>query len=166
MRQGRSVFSRVPHARSSVLALAVIAAALLGACSGSGGGSLGGAPSGLDRADWVGIWRGQEPDVVGTADVETTLQADGTFSSLARSERAGTVTRMWGNWEIRSGDPALLRFTIKGHDPTQFCGPLGCTPVLAPAGVTWAFRFIDRNTVALRGSGCASTGCEVTYRRG
>lgn len=163
MRARRPVPIRMPHQRLALLALAVAAATLLGACSG--GGSLGGVPSGLDRADWLGVWRGQEPDVVGTADVETTLQPDGTFSSLAKSARAGTVTRMWGDWAVRSGDPALLRFTIKGHDPKQFCGPLGCTPVLAPAGVTWAFRFIDRNTVALRGSDCASASCEVTYRR-
>ena len=127
----------------------------------------GGAPDGLDRQAWVGVWRGEQPDLVGRSQIETVLMANGTFTSQSTNEQAGTYLTVWGEWDILTfTDRPTLRFTIEGHQPDEWCGPLGCQTVMVPTGISNHFEFVDRDTVVLWDPLCEGADCRVVYQRG
>jgi predicted small lipoprotein YifL len=122
-------------------------------------------PLGLQASDWIGVWRGQEVNEFGVAQSETVLMSDGSFANQTSNPQFGSLVTSWGTWQIVAAADPFLRFDIDGHEPTEFCGPVTCTPVLMPAGVSQLFVFLDRDTVDLWTSDCASATCRVTYTR-
>lgn len=127
--------------------------------------TVGPAPMGLAAGDWIGVWTGEEINEFGVAAAETVLMADGSFTNLTIDPSFGSAVRLWGTWRIVAGAEPFVRFEIEGYEPTEFCGPLGCTPVRRPPGVSQQFVFLDRNTVLLWTSDCSSASCKVTYTR-
>jgi|GEM_PF-1562437 len=95
-----------------------------------------------DRKDLVGVWRGQVPAAFGLTQVELILQENGEYSSATLAQ--GVMSRHWGQWRLVSG---VLRLDIKGAEPREWCGPLGCSPIVWPEGETWPFEMPDPNTL-------------------
>lgn len=159
----------------------VMALVLVGCASGGPAGTptptivvppvrspAGGVPVGYgtERADWVGVWSGREPDISGYSDTVTVLQADGSFSSQSSNATVGSLVTLWGQWDVfnLTGTP-FLRFAVEGHEPQEWCGPLGCNAVIVPTGMTRYFRFVTTDEVLMRDETCADPSCEVRYTR-
>ena len=121
---------------------------------------------GNTRADWVGVWRGREPDISGYSDTVTVLDADGTFSTQSMNLEFGSVVTIWGQWDVSnlSGTP-FLRFAVEGHEPSEWCGPVQCSAIIVPTGAARHFRFITTDEVLLRDQDCTASYCEVLSTR-
>jgi hypothetical protein len=126
----------------------------------------GGAPDGLDRRAWIGVWRGSQPDLVGYSLIENVLMPDGTFTSQSRNDAAGTYLTLWGQWDVLTfTDRPTLRFTVEGHEPNEWCGPLGCQAVMVPTGISNYFEFVDADSVLIWDPTCQEAACRVVYER-
>lgn len=58
--------------------------------------------------------------------------------------------------------------TIYHGEPSEWCGPLGCTQIQYPAGEVYTYRFLDGDTVQLTDYYCTEGQgfpCTVTYSR-
>ena len=86
---------------------------------GNGGTVEGGqAPDGLDRAAWIGTWRGDIADSFGVSQVETVFQPNGSFSNQTSNPSAHYLLTIWGQWDVLVfSDGPILRFTVEGWEP-------------------------------------------------
>ena len=92
----------------------------------------------------AGVWRGQGHDMMGMpAALETVLQPNGEFTQSMRSA-SGVNLRIWGRW---TADGGAIDFQIAGWDPTQFCGPVGCSPISLGGSERVPYRLLDANTL-------------------
>ena len=137
--------------RLSMLALAAATLALAGC---GGGGSPGGLP---------GVWRAVYNDpTFGTSQVELILQGNGNFQQQTLSG-TGAVITIFGNWQTLPG--SVLRLNIERGEPTQTCGPLGCTKVLYPAGETHIYAVTGATLQTTLASCSANPACQINYAR-
>jgi hypothetical protein len=92
----------------------------------------------------VGVW-----DCYGGGiSTELVLQSDRTYSATCIA--AGTAH--WGEWDVTPGPGSMfLRFTLKGHQPNSFVGPLGSTPIHWPDTETWVILGVEPNQVTVQG---------------
>jgi hypothetical protein len=126
----------------------------------------GGAPDGLNRSDWVGTWRGDVADSFGISQVETVFEADASFNNQVSNPGANYLLTIWGQWDVLTfADGPVLRFTVEGWDPREFCGPVTCTAVSIPTGVSQRFQFLDHDTLVLTTPNCSGPTCTGTYYR-
>jgi hypothetical protein len=131
----------------------------------NGGADNGGAPTGLDRSHWVGIWHAEVPDGFGVSQVEMILQANGKFSEQTTNASANYQLTVTGEWDIFTfTDRPMLRFTVTNWEPKEWCGPLGCSAVNIPTGMSEYFAFIDATHVQITQANCTSA-CESVYTR-
>lgn len=159
-----SATARTSHRRLFAAAVLAVVAMAVAAC----GSDLpvppgdGGAPG--DTGQLVGVWEGayQHP-TYGRAQVQTVLQASGSFSQTTVYPDAGQQFSMSGTYEVMPG--SLIRFTIEDYQPRQFCGPLGCNAISVGTGETVAYSFVDRDTLRTDSQSCDGPGCEVTHTR-
>ncbi len=134
------------------LALASISMVAIG-CSG------GGAPGG----GLTGVWRAIYNDpTTGQATVELILQNNGRFQQQTAAGTGALIT-IYGTWQTLSGN--VLRLNIERGEPTQTCGPLGCTNVLYPAGETHNFAQTSGNLRTTLVSCAANPACTINYTR-
>lgn len=147
--------------RSGVLLL------VAGLCSGQLGPCGAAAPVGGGGGSVVGVWRATYNDpLVGPATIELVLQPDGNFSKQTAS--AVSLVTITGPYFVDFPEPAMLRLTIFHGEPSEFCGPLGCTQIQYPAGETYTYTLIDANTLQLRDFYCVEgqgVECTLTYAR-
>lgn len=106
----------------------------------------------------VGVWRANFNDpLVGPAVVELNLMEDGSFLQQT-AYGVGALITIYGRWNTQANG-TQLRLNIDRGEPTQSCGPLGCTPITYPKGETHAFTF-QGTTLILRPTTCVpGTGC-------
>ena len=108
--------------------------------------------SGATSGRLVGVWRASFTDpLVGAAVVELNLMQDGSFLQQT-SYQIGALVTIYGRWNTQVNG-TQLRLNIDRGEPTQSCGPLGCTPITYPKGETHAFTF-QGNTLTLRPVAC------------
>ncbi|MBK9120227.1 MAG: hypothetical protein IPM18_11590 [Phycisphaerales bacterium] len=118
--------------------------------SGSAGaGGAGGGPTGA----LVGVWRAQFVDpLFGPGQVELVLMANGTFSQQTIYQ-AGSLVTIFGTFRVFPTE-ALLRLDIQRGEPAETCGPLGCTPILYPAGESYGFTLLNNGQLVLQNINC------------
>jgi hypothetical protein len=112
----------------------------------------------------VGIWRAQFADIQGNpATVELVLQPNGRYSQ--QTATGFSLLTIVGTYQFFV-DQGILRLNIQQYEPREWCGPLGCSPILLPAGETLQFEMRDRDSLLTRTTGCAPGTCaELFYRR-
>jgi hypothetical protein len=143
-----------------LLILMALIAGQTGPCGVGGGGGTGG--------NLVGTWRAAYNDpLVGPTTVDLVLQPNGQFSESYTS--ASSLTYITGPYFINfAGTPGLLRLRIEQQYPTEFCGPLGCTPIIPLAGESWNYSFNGNNQVTFTNFYCTDLtvpGCTLNYAR-
>lgn len=114
-----------------------------------------------DAARLVGTWRCNTTFDGFAAVDETVLMQGGAFSNLLRNQ-VGFMARHWGTYAVGDG---VLRYVYEGHEPTRFCGPLGCQDLHLPDAETVLFRFVDDDTLQTAPSVCMAPPCGCTARR-
>ena len=132
---------------------ALLAALLLPGCGGGGtpGGGL------------TGVWRAVYNDpTFGTSNIELILQGNGNFQQQTLSG-TGAVITIFGKWQTLPG--SVLRLNIERGEPTQTCGPLGCTKVLYPAGETHIYALTSTALQTNLASCSANPACQINYVR-
>lgn len=124
---------------------------------------LGGCPTlnqsaGGPTAGLIGVWRASFVDpTFGPGQVELILMSNGRFQQQT-AYQAGALVTIYGTFRVFPEQP-LLRLDIERGEPTQTCGPLGCTPVLYPAGESYGYtltadgRLVLQNLNCVEGSG-------------
>jgi hypothetical protein len=99
----------------------------------------------------IGTWRSSAFTQAGPQQVELVILPNGAYSQQWRGQFVlNTYRGFWG--EVSAG---VYRFDIQDWEPKQWCGPLGCTPILQPPGTIARIEFqgADRfNAVPLDGS--------------
>lgn len=137
-----------------------------GSATGGNGNTGSNVPTGLEKSDWAGIWHGRVPDSFGISDVEMIFMADGTFSEQFVNASANYMLTITGQWDVFtfSGRP-MLRFAVENWEPKEFCGPLGCSPVTIPTGMSEDFKFKDATHVIIIQPDCRGTGCENAFTK-
>jgi len=85
----------------------------------------------------VGVWHSSTVGQFGPAQVEVVIQANGTYSEQWRGQNF--LNSYTGRW--RDMGKGIVRFDINDWEPKQWCGPLGCTPILKPPGTTARIEF-------------------------
>lgn len=120
---------------------------------GPGGGDVsGGGAVGAEAL--VGVWQGQTVDSVGNpAVIQVSMMPNGTYTQTVES--IASRDYLSGNWIVV--DVSTIRFTILDYYPTEFCGPLGCTPIRPMPGFTINFRFLTPNRIEVREAGGSMT---------
>lgn len=112
-----------------------------------GDGGQGGAGQGGGLGDTAeqlgftlpGVWRGASVDLAGNPTViDVSILESGTFTQSENGPLG--LFYLAGGWTV-VGD-GLLRLTIDEYFPTEFCGPLGCTPNLVAPAYTVQYRFL------------------------
>lgn len=115
--------------------------------AGQDGASQGGAGQGGGLGDTAeqlgfalpGVWRGASVDLAGNPTViDVSILESGTFTQSENGPLG--LFYLAGGWTL-VGD-GLLRLTIDEYFPTEFCGPLGCTPNLVAPAYTVQYRFL------------------------
>jgi hypothetical protein len=142
------------HLRRCLLmaGLTLLATSLFGC---SGGGAPGGGLS--------GVWRAVYNDpTTGPATVELILQSNGRFQQQTAASTGALIT-IYGTWQTLSGD--VLRLNIERGEPTETCGPLGCTKVLYPTGETHNFAQNGGNLRTTLITCAANPACTINYAR-
>jgi len=114
-----------------------------------------------DKERLVGVWRGETTFMGYPAVTESVMQANGTFSTLVKAP--GYMGRHWGQWTLPQG--GILRLVYDGHEPKQFCGPLGCQAIHQVDAETVSFQFVDDNRLVTRPSVCMLPPCEMMLVR-
>lgn len=114
-----------------------------------------------DAGRLVGVWRCHGVFDGFQAVVETVLQANGGFTSMLRNQ-VGFAMRHWGTYQVVEG---AIRYRYEGHEPRQFCGPLGCQDLHLPDAETVFFRFIDDDRIETRPSVCMAPPCGCVAQR-
>lgn len=152
--------------RVGVLVVAVVLGGLPGGCPGVDTAGVG-MPGGGNPAALVGVWQTSFVDpVFGPASVELILQSNGAFSQQT-FYAAGSLITIFGTFRVFTTE-ALLRLDIQGGEPSESCGPLGCTPILYPAGESHGFTLNGDGTLTLQNLNCApgaGGACVLTYVR-
>ncbi|MGE0481240.1 MAG: hypothetical protein AB7Q17_12280 [Phycisphaerae bacterium] len=152
--------------RIGALLVAVTLLALPGGCPGVDTAGVG-TPGGGNPAALVGVWRTSFVDpLFGPASVELILQSDGSFQQQT-FYTAGSLITIFGTFRVFSSE-ALLRLDILHGEPSESCGPLGCTPILYPAGESHGFTLNGDGTLTLQNLNCApgeGGACVLTYGR-
>jgi hypothetical protein len=94
------------------------------------------------------------------------FMADGTFSEQFVNASANYMLTITGQWDVFtfSGGP-MLRFAVENWEPKEFCGPLGCSPVTIPTGMSEYFKFLDAAHVIIIQPDCSGTGCESSFTK-
>ena len=110
----------------------------------------------------AGTWRGQTAFMGHPAQVETVLLENGTFTSMMQVS-GGAMMRHWGEWRVVQAN--TLRLTYHGHEPTRFCGPLGCQNIAQVDAETVFYRFLDADTLQTRPSVCMTQPCGMAMSR-
>jgi hypothetical protein len=122
---------------------------------GGGGGASGG--------ELGGVWRAVYNDpTTGTAQIELILQDNGNFQQQTLAGTGALIT-IFGNWQILPNN--VLRLNIERGEPTQTCGPLGCTKVLYPAGETHNYAQSGANLRTTLISCASNPACTINYTR-
>jgi hypothetical protein len=155
-----------PRCHRAALAGLLCAGALalqLGGCPAAGPDDAGGgAPGAL-----TGVWRsGFSDPFFGGASIELILQNNGSFQQQTLYA-AGSLVTIFGTFRVFP-DQALLRLDIERGEPTQSCGPLGCTPILYPAGESYGYSLNSDGTLTLLNLNCApgqGGACALVYGR-
>lgn len=131
--------------------------------SGSAGGA-GGAGAGGPAALFPGVWRAAFNDPnFGPGEVELILMNNGRFQQQT-VYLAGSLVTVYGTYRVFP-EQALLRLEIERGEPTEACGPLGCTPILYPAGESHAFTLTADGVLVLENINCAPGACVFAYVR-
>lgn len=126
--------------------IAVLPAAMGQTC-GLPTGGLGGPPAAL-----IGVWHASFIDpTFGPAAVELILMQDGRFLEQT-SYQAGALVTVYGTYQFPL--PGVLRLNIERGEPTESCGPLGCSPILYPAGETYNYTLVNNTTLTLEVANC------------
>jgi hypothetical protein len=136
----------------------VILTVLFLGCGGGGNRAGGG-------GNLVGVWRAAFADPnFGPGQVELILQSNGQFQQQT-AYQAGSLVTIFGTFRTLPG--GILRLDIQRGEPTQFCGPLGCSPILYPAGETHSYSLPDNNALILQPVGCVpgTAVCQFNYQR-
>lgn len=140
-------------------AIAVVAPLILVSGCPAGGG---GPPAAL-----AGVWRASFVDPnLGPAQVELILMRDGEFLQQT-AYQAGALVTIFGTYRVLPSE-ALLRLDIQRGEPSESCGPLGCTPIIYPLGESHAYTIPDNNTLILTNVNCTPAGapsCTFNYAR-
>lgn len=130
-------------------------------------GGLGGCAGAIPSGQLVGVWRASFVDPnLGPAAVELILMNDGTFVQQT-AYQAGALVTIFGTYRIFTNE-SLLRLDIQRGEPAQSCGPLGCTPIIYPAGESYIFSLPNGTTLQLQLANCnpAAGGiCTFNYQR-
>ncbi len=108
-----------------------------------------------DAGRLVGVWRCETSFNGFAAVVDTVFQPNGSFSGMLQSS-SGFMSRHWGTYQVGDG---FIRFTYEGHEPRQFCGPLGCQDLHMPGGETVYYRFLGDGRLETRTAVCAFPPC-------
>lgn len=143
------------------LAVAALLACTMAGCPVAGAPGTGGNPAAL-----VGVWRSQFTDpTFGAGQVELILQANGEMLQQT-SYASGALVTFFGTWRVLPSE-AVLRLDIERGEPDEFCGPLGCTDIIIPAGETYNYSLIDANTLQLELRVCDPTlgPCTFNYAK-
>jgi hypothetical protein len=143
---------------SAAVVSTVLAVVALSGCGGGGGG-------GAQAGSLPGVWRAQFVDPnFGPAQVELILQSNGQFQQQT-AYLVGSLVTIFGTFRTLPGN--ILRLDIQRGEPAQTCGPLGCSPVLYPAGETHGFNLNRNNTLTLQPVGCnpGVSVCRFDYQR-
>lgn len=114
-----------------------------------------------DAARLVGVWRCQTVFDGFGAVIETVLQQNGSFTGMLQSQ-SGFMSRHWGKYTVGDG---FIRFDYDGHEPKQFCGPLGCQDLHLPEGETTFYRFLEGGRLETRPSVCAFPPCGCVHTK-
>jgi hypothetical protein len=94
-------------------------------------------PSQAQQHPLVGTWRSSAITQAGQQHVELVILPNGFYSQQWRGQSVlNTYRGRWG--EVAAG---VYRFDIGDWEPKQWCGPLGCTPILRPPGTTARIEF-------------------------
>ena len=137
--------------------------------AGQGGGAPapppgGGAPSPLPAggagggaAALAGVWACQSYDLSSGAPIseQLVLQGDGHFRSTSQNMMTGFALDAWGRWSFTGG---ALRYDLAGFEPRQFCGPLGCTPVMLGSPMVIPVQAAQPGTLQMANGSCTKTG--------
>ena len=127
--------------------------------AGCGGG---GPPAALP-----GVWRATFTDpFFGPAAVELILMGNGRFQQQT-SYQAGALVTIFGTFRVFPNE-SLLRLDIERGEPSQTCGPLGCTDIIYPAGESHGYTLVNNNTLILQNVNCvpgAGLVCIFNYVR-
>ncbi len=130
-------------------------------------GFLHGCGGALPTGQLVGVWRvGFVDPSFGPATIELILMNNGTFQQQTAFQ-AGALVTIFGTYRVFTNE-SLLRLDIQRGEPSQTCGPLGCTPIIFPAGESYIFSLPNGNTLQLQLVNCnPATGavCNFSYQR-
>lgn len=138
-------------------ALVVMAVTFCGTAGCGGGGPAG---------TLVGVWNAAFNDpAFGPGTVQLILRADGTFQEQY-AYQAGSLITVFGTFRVFENE-GLLRLDIIRGEPSQSCGPLGCTDIIYPAGESYGYTLLDANTLLLNVANCDPnvTVCSFTHQR-
>lgn len=139
-----------------------------GAPLGGAGGGAGGGGGGGAGGSFVGVWRTSYYDPFGGyTEAEMVLQSNGNFSKQSAAA-IGSLVTITGPYSVDFPSAGMLRLTIYHGEPTEFCGPVQCTPIEYPAGEVYTYQFLDNNTLQLTDFYCTEGQgfpCTVTYYR-
>jgi hypothetical protein len=133
----------------------LLLSSLSGGCPAPGGG---GPPAAL-----VGVWRANFVDPnFGPATVDLILMQDGSFQQQT-AYQIGSLITIFGNYRVFPNE-TLLRLDIERGEPSETCGPLGCTDIIYPAGESYTYTVVDANNLQLTNINCdPNTGAVCTF---
>lgn len=121
--------------------------------------------AGSPNGQFFGVWNAAYTDPnFGRVNSQLILQQNGSFQRQDVGLDTGALTTIYGNFQVFP-DQKLLRLNIDRGEPTEFCGPLGCNPILYPKGESYTYGFTDPNTLQLHFLYCPPNQCNYTYRR-
>jgi hypothetical protein len=125
----------------------------------------------LNAENLLGIWRTSYTDPqYGRVDVEMLLQNNGRFQK--QTLHSGVpITTIDGTFQVFSCQgKQCLRLNIEHGQPDEWCGPLGCIPILYPAGENYYYNLVNNNTLVLQFcDGTTAANCTwrtLNYQRG
>lgn len=134
-------------------------AAGFGGCGVAAGGGL---PGSL-----IGVWRAIFLDpTFGPGQIELILMNNGQFQQQTIYQ-AGAIVTIFGTFRVFPDQP-LLRLDIQRGEPSQTCGPLGCTQIIYPAGESYGYTLNADGTLTLQNINCvpgAGGVCVFNYTR-
>lgn len=126
---------------------------LIGAAGCGGGGPAGAL---------VGVWNASFNDpTFGPGTVQLVLMANGTFQEQY-AYQAGSLITVFGTFRVFENE-GLLRLDITRGEPSQTCGPLGCTQIIYPAGESYGYTLLDANTLLLQIANCDPNVSPCSY---
>ncbi|MCO6435848.1 MAG: hypothetical protein J5J06_02030 [Phycisphaerae bacterium] len=137
---------RFPRTAAAMFAALTLSIPFTPGCGG------GGPPTAL-----TGVWRANFVDPnFGSGTVDLILMSDGSFQQQT-AYQAGALVTIYGTYRVFTNE-ALLRLDIQRGEPAEACGPLGCTPILYPAGESYGYTVVDANNLTLQNINCVPGG--------